>query len=211
MFSVVDPRLLANMHVFRLLKVRAEMAHMDLTSRYVYSHAALFRLVIINEILVGAIGFVSSLREKVARRPSPQLVPPRRWLTRTTQPQSGHAYRCFCSPDRLAQTRERLARAGLNSTYDKHCLSLSSEEVSRRVRAGEKNVVRLNVSRSMHACQIAHVRAVKHLGLDTPRSPIAGVGSHFWDPARCTRITSDRSCPAQIGSLPHLSSCVSRR
>jgi glutamyl-tRNA synthetase len=59
--------------------------------------------------------------------------------------QSGHAYRCFCSPDRLAQTRERLARAGLNSTYDKHCLSLSSEDVARRVRAGEKNVVRLNV------------------------------------------------------------------
>jgi glutamyl-tRNA synthetase len=59
---------------------------------------------------------------------------------------SGHAYRCFCSPDRLAQTRERLARAGLNSTYDKHCLSLSSEDVARRVRAGEKNVVRLNDS-----------------------------------------------------------------
>jgi glutamyl/glutaminyl-tRNA synthetase len=59
--------------------------------------------------------------------------------------QGGHAYRCFCSPDRLAQTRERLARAGLNSTYDKQCLSLSSEEVARRVRAGEKNVLRLNV------------------------------------------------------------------
>ncbi|KAI0286655.1 hypothetical protein BGY98DRAFT_909147 [Russula aff. rugulosa BPL654] len=59
---------------------------------------------------------------------------------------SGHAYRCFCSPDRLAQTRERLARAGLNSTYDKHCLSLSFDEVARRVRAGEKNVVRLNDS-----------------------------------------------------------------
>jgi len=59
---------------------------------------------------------------------------------------SGYAYRCFCSPDRLAQTRERLARAGLNSTYDKHCLSLSSEDVARRVHAGEKNVVRLNDS-----------------------------------------------------------------
>ncbi|KAI0252733.1 glutamyl-tRNA synthetase [Lactifluus subvellereus] len=53
---------------------------------------------------------------------------------------NGHAYRCFCNPDRLAQTRERLARAGLNSTYDKHCLSLSSEEVARRVHASEKNV-----------------------------------------------------------------------
>ncbi|KAI0063242.1 glutamyl-tRNA synthetase [Artomyces pyxidatus] len=60
--------------------------------------------------------------------------------------ESGHAYRCFCSADRLAQTREHLARAGLNSTYDKRCLSLTEEEVARRLRAGEKNIVRLNDS-----------------------------------------------------------------
>ncbi|KAI0271661.1 hypothetical protein BC834DRAFT_860664 [Gloeopeniophorella convolvens] len=59
---------------------------------------------------------------------------------------TGHAYRCFCSADRLSQTRERLARAGLNSTYDKHCLTLTPEEVARRVRAGETNVIRLNDS-----------------------------------------------------------------
>ncbi|KAI0045752.1 glutamyl-tRNA synthetase [Auriscalpium vulgare] len=59
--------------------------------------------------------------------------------------ESGHAYRCFCTPDRLAETRERLARAGLNSTYDKACLTLTEEEVARRVKAGEKNIVRLNV------------------------------------------------------------------
>jgi glutamyl/glutaminyl-tRNA synthetase len=60
--------------------------------------------------------------------------------------QSGHAYRCFCSPDKLAATREKLARSGSNSTYDKACLYLTDEEVTRRVRAGEKSIVRLNVS-----------------------------------------------------------------
>ncbi|GLB36805.1 putative class-I aminoacyl-tRNA synthetase family protein [Lyophyllum shimeji] len=59
---------------------------------------------------------------------------------------SGHAYRCFCSPDKLAETRERLARTGSNSTYDKTCLHLTEEEVARKVRAGEKSVVRLNDS-----------------------------------------------------------------
>ncbi|TFY71407.1 hypothetical protein EVG20_g1615 [Dentipellis fragilis] len=59
---------------------------------------------------------------------------------------SGHAYRCFCSADRLAQTREKLARSGLNSTYDKACLNLTEEEVARRVRAGEKSIIRLNDS-----------------------------------------------------------------
>ncbi|KAF9235713.1 hypothetical protein BU15DRAFT_89484 [Melanogaster broomeanus] len=57
---------------------------------------------------------------------------------------SGHAYRCFCSPDKLTSTRERLARTGSNATYDKACLHLTEEEVARRVRAGEKSIVRLN-------------------------------------------------------------------
>ncbi|KAG5219452.1 Glutamate--tRNA ligase mitochondrial [Salix suchowensis] len=46
--------------------------------------------------------------------------------------------------DRLTTTREKLARSGSNETYDKHCLYLSDEEVARKVRAGEKSVVRLN-------------------------------------------------------------------
>ncbi|KAJ3483560.1 hypothetical protein NLI96_g6232 [Meripilus lineatus] len=46
--------------------------------------------------------------------------------------------------DRLAATREKLARSGSNSTYDKSCLNLTEEEVARKVRAGEKSVVRFN-------------------------------------------------------------------
>ena len=60
--------------------------------------------------------------------------------------QSGHAYRCFCSPDQLNSTREKLARTGSNLTYDKTCLHLTDEEVARKVKAGEKSIVRLNVS-----------------------------------------------------------------
>ncbi|KAJ3518099.1 hypothetical protein NMY22_g13827 [Coprinellus aureogranulatus] len=58
--------------------------------------------------------------------------------------ESGHAYRCFCSMDRLQDVRERLARTGSNATYDRECLHLTEEEVARRVKAGEKSIVRLN-------------------------------------------------------------------
>ncbi|KAL9715631.1 Glutamate--tRNA ligase mitochondrial [Leucoagaricus gongylophorus] len=60
--------------------------------------------------------------------------------------ESRHAYRCFCTPNRLAETREKLARTGSNATYDKCCLHLTDEEVSRRVKAGEKSIIRLNDS-----------------------------------------------------------------
>ncbi|KAH7104666.1 glutamyl-tRNA synthetase, partial [Auriculariales sp. MPI-PUGE-AT-0066] len=55
----------------------------------------------------------------------------------------GHAYRCFCSADRISEMRAKLQSLGSNSTYDRHCLSLTDEEVARRVRTGEKSVVRL--------------------------------------------------------------------
>ncbi|KAG7452974.1 glutamyl-tRNA synthetase [Guyanagaster necrorhizus] len=60
--------------------------------------------------------------------------------------ESGHAYRCFCSADKLASIRERLARAGSNSTYDKSCVHITDEESARKARAGEKFVIRLNDS-----------------------------------------------------------------
>jgi len=37
-----------------------------------------------------------------------------------------------------------LARTGSNASYDKTCLNLTEEEVARRVKAGEKSIVRLN-------------------------------------------------------------------
>ncbi|KAG8879997.1 Glutamate--tRNA ligase mitochondrial [Tulasnella sp. 331] len=58
--------------------------------------------------------------------------------------QSGSAYRCFCKPEVLAATRDRLFKLRSNATYDRTCLHLSDEEVARRVRAGDQHVVRLN-------------------------------------------------------------------
>jgi glutamyl-tRNA synthetase len=60
--------------------------------------------------------------------------------------QTGNAYRCFCSPDVLTETREKLARAGSSASYDRRCLHLTEEEVVRKVKAGEKHIVRFNVS-----------------------------------------------------------------
>ncbi|KAF9555858.1 glutamyl-tRNA synthetase [Agrocybe pediades] len=58
--------------------------------------------------------------------------------------ESGHAYRCFCTPDELMATKEKLARAGSSSSYDRKCLHLTEEEVARKLRAGEKHTVRFN-------------------------------------------------------------------
>ena len=60
--------------------------------------------------------------------------------------QTGHAYRCFCSPDVLTETRVKLARSGSSASYDRRCLHLTEEEVARKVKAGEKHIVRFNVS-----------------------------------------------------------------
>lgn len=58
--------------------------------------------------------------------------------------ETGNAYRCFCSPDVLTETREKLARAGSSASYDRRCLHLTEEEVVRKVKAGEKHIVRFN-------------------------------------------------------------------
>ncbi|PPQ68343.1 hypothetical protein CVT25_007592 [Psilocybe cyanescens] len=58
--------------------------------------------------------------------------------------ESGHAYRCFCSPDSLSETKEKLAKSGSSASYDRKCLHLTEEEVARKLRAGEKHTVRFN-------------------------------------------------------------------
>lgn len=53
---------------------------------------------------------------------------------------NGGAYYCFCSKERLEELHANGA-----TKYDKHCLSLSKEEVERRIAAGEKYVIRQNI------------------------------------------------------------------
>ena len=52
--------------------------------------------------------------------------------------EKGAAYRCFCTPERLAELHEK----DPNAKYDRHCLSLSPEEIQKKLAAGEPYVIR---------------------------------------------------------------------
>jgi len=58
---------------------------------------------------------------------------------------NGHAYRCFCSPERLAslRTQQRSAKAQLG--YDQHCRNLSAAEINRQLEAGTPYVIRMKI------------------------------------------------------------------
>ncbi|EEH44798.2 glutamate-tRNA ligase [Paracoccidioides brasiliensis Pb18] len=59
---------------------------------------------------------------------------------------TGHAYRCFCSPERLDTLARHRNELGLLPGYDGTCRGISPEEAEDRSRNGESNVVRLRVS-----------------------------------------------------------------
>lgn len=58
---------------------------------------------------------------------------------------SGHAYYCFCSPERLEQLRASQTAAKQPPRYDKHCATLGADEVKQRIGAGEAHTIRLNM------------------------------------------------------------------
>lgn len=58
---------------------------------------------------------------------------------------AGHAFKCFCTPQRLEEMRVAQRAAGKPSRYDGLCLTYSPEEVARREAAGEPFVVRMRV------------------------------------------------------------------
>ena len=57
----------------------------------------------------------------------------------------GHAFRCFCSSERLDALRAEQMANKQTPGYDGHCLHLSADEVNSRVAAGESHVVRMKV------------------------------------------------------------------
>lgn len=58
---------------------------------------------------------------------------------------SGKAYHCFCSKERLDEVRKHQEIAKLPTKYDRHCCSLSEEEVKAKLDAGESFVVRFKI------------------------------------------------------------------
>jgi glutamyl-tRNA synthetase len=59
----------------------------------------------------------------------------------------GHAYYCFCGPERLEELRNRQAAEKKPPMYDRHCLSLSKEEIKNNLAEGKTFVIRLKVPR----------------------------------------------------------------
>ena len=58
---------------------------------------------------------------------------------------SGHAYRCFCSTERLNSLAKERNGLGLPSDYDRTCISIPAEESEERNSKGEQHVVRLKI------------------------------------------------------------------
>ncbi|MDP9365799.1 MAG: glutamate--tRNA ligase [Chloroflexota bacterium] len=55
---------------------------------------------------------------------------------------SGHAYRCFCTPERLARVRAEQEARKEPPGYDRRCRNLPPDEVAAKLAAGEASVVR---------------------------------------------------------------------
>lgn len=57
----------------------------------------------------------------------------------------GHAFPCFCTPERLGQVRQEQMAAKQNPRYDGHCRALDPDEARRRAQSGEKFVIRFKM------------------------------------------------------------------
>ncbi len=57
----------------------------------------------------------------------------------------GHAYPCFCTPERLDEMRKKQESLKQAPMYDRHCLRLPKDEIGKRIASGEKHVFRLKI------------------------------------------------------------------
>jgi len=58
---------------------------------------------------------------------------------------NGHAYRCFCSSERLDSLRTQQRSAKTQSGYDQRCRNLSAAEIKRQLAAGTPYVIRMKI------------------------------------------------------------------
>lgn len=59
--------------------------------------------------------------------------------------EKGHAFKCFCSKERLEETRQRQRDQGQQQKYDGFCLTRTSEEIARLQTAGTPHVIRMKI------------------------------------------------------------------
>ncbi|HEX8919387.1 MAG TPA: glutamate--tRNA ligase, partial [Chloroflexota bacterium] len=58
---------------------------------------------------------------------------------------SGHAYPCFCTPDRLEKMRQEQQKRKEPQLYDGLCRRIDPDEATRRVASGERHVIRFKM------------------------------------------------------------------
>lgn len=58
---------------------------------------------------------------------------------------NGHAYKCFCSTERLEKIREQQQANKQVPKYDRHCLNLTKDEIEKKIEQGQKFVVRFKI------------------------------------------------------------------
>ena len=62
----------------------------------------------------------------------------------------GHAYFCYCSPERLGEERERAEQLGRAWRYDRACLALPRERVAELEAAATPRAIRFKVPAGHH-------------------------------------------------------------
>jgi glutamyl-tRNA synthetase len=83
--------------------------------------------------------------------------------------ESGHAYYCFCTPQRLAKVRQEQQKRKESTHYDGTCRRLSPQEAAQRVTAGESKVIRFKTPQEGTITMRDHLRGditVEHRNID---------------------------------------------
>lgn len=76
----------------------------------------------------------------------------------------GHAFKCFCTEERMKEVRQAQEAAGGYQGYDGHCMGLSAAEIAAHEAAGTPSVVRMKVPRE-GVCQLQdRLRGVIEIG-----------------------------------------------
>jgi glutamyl-tRNA synthetase len=79
--------------------------------------------------------YQQSLRSEIYQQYAAQLL------------EQDHAFRCFCTPERLEELRSAQQKAGLRTGYDGRCVTLSHTEIAKRLAASTPFVIRMKVPR----------------------------------------------------------------
>src|SRR6185503_21343024 len=72
--------------------------------------------------------------------------------------ETDHAYRCFCTPERLKEMREAQMKAGQPLRYDGRCRVIPPAEAEARAASGEKHTIRFKTPQSGTTTVRDHLR-----------------------------------------------------